>query len=104
MFALSSLWEGLPDVLLEAAAVGLPIVSFDCKSGPQEILAPGGPEKYGVLVPVGDEVLLAKAIHDVLVDENLQKRLIENGKKRAHDFDIKSVMEQWNFLYENRMD
>jgi glycosyltransferase involved in cell wall biosynthesis len=63
VFALSSAWEGLPTVLIEAMAVGSPIVSTDCKSGPAEILDNG---RYGELVPVGDSHALARAILGVL--------------------------------------
>jgi glycosyltransferase involved in cell wall biosynthesis len=63
VFVLSSAWEGLPSVLIEALACGCPVVSTDCPSGPAEILENG---KYGPLVPVGDEVRLAEAILSVL--------------------------------------
>lgn len=55
---LSSRWEGLPTVLIEAAALGVPIVSTDCPSGPAEVLR--GNE--GLMVPVGDKDALAQAI------------------------------------------
>jgi glycosyltransferase involved in cell wall biosynthesis len=63
VFALSSAWEGLPTVLIEAMALGIPVVSTDCESGPAEILADG---KYGYLTPVGDSTALADAILQVL--------------------------------------
>ncbi|NEO27036.1 MAG: glycosyltransferase [Kamptonema sp. SIO4C4] len=63
VFALSSAWEGLPTVLIEAMAVGTPVVSTDCPSGPQEILDGG---KYGILTPVQDSSALAEGILTVL--------------------------------------
>jgi glycosyltransferase involved in cell wall biosynthesis len=63
VFVLSSAWEGLPTVLIEAMALGTPVVSTDCESGPAEILAGG---KYGYLTPVGDSQSLADAILQVL--------------------------------------
>lgn len=66
VFALSSGWEGLPFVLVEAMAAGTPVVSTDCESGPAEILDHG---KYGSLVPVGDTQALAAAILKVLDGE-----------------------------------
>ena len=64
-FVLSSLWEGLPTVLSEAPALGVPIVSVDCKSGPFEILEGG---KYGRLVPVGNVPALAAAMLESLTE------------------------------------
>lgn len=63
VFVLSSAWEGLPTVLIEALALGLQVVSTNCESGPAEILDNG---KYGELVPVGDSEAMAKAILRVL--------------------------------------
>lgn len=63
VFVLSSAWEGLPTVLIEAMAVGTPVVSTNCPSGAAEILGDG---KYGLLTPVGDSQALAKAILEVL--------------------------------------
>ncbi len=59
VFALSSRWEGLPTVLIEAMALGTPVVSTDCPSGPQEILEGG---KWGMLVPPGNPKELARAV------------------------------------------
>lgn len=59
VFALSSRWEGLPTVLIEALSLGTPVVSTDCDSGPAEILDGG---RWGALVPPGDAEALAGAI------------------------------------------
>ena len=63
VYVLSSRWEGLPTVLIEALFCGIPIVSTDCPSGPREILKDG---LFGQLVPVEDPEKLALAIQDAL--------------------------------------
>ncbi|MGB3636851.1 MAG: glycosyltransferase [Rivularia sp. (in: cyanobacteria)] len=63
VFVLSSAWEGFGNVIAEALAVGTPVVSTNCESGPAEILANG---KYGELTPVGDTKAMAEAIDRVL--------------------------------------
>ena len=82
VFVLSSAWEGLPNVLIEAMASGTPVVSTDCSSGPSEILEGG---KWGTLVPVADADAMAKAILKTLgrkEDERYYRGLVT----RARDF------------------
>ena len=66
VFVLSSRWEGLPSVLIEALFCQVPVVATDCLSGPREILDGG---RYGALVPVGDEETLAAVIESALAGE-----------------------------------
>lgn len=81
VFVLSSRWEGLPGVLIEAMACGAPVVSTDCPSGPREILQDG---RWGRLVPVGDVEALADAIEAIL---SAKRQLLPNVRQRAADFD-----------------
>lgn len=81
LFVLSSAYEGFGNVIVEALAHGIPVVSTDCPSGPSEILENG---KYGALVPVGDVDALAKAMDDALSREHDHEAL----KLRAQDFSV----------------
>ncbi len=99
VFVLSSLYEGLPMVILEAMACGLPVISTDCKSGPREILKNG---RYGLLVPVGDEVALSEGILKLLKEGELRERLARLGKERAMEFSTDKIIKQYeNVIYES---
>lgn len=84
LFVLSSAWEGLPNALLQAMACGAPVVSTDCRTGPDEILEHG---KWGRLVPVGDAPGLADAMIDALDD-----RSPPDVRQRANAFTIEHVV------------
>jgi glycosyltransferase involved in cell wall biosynthesis len=88
VFVLSSRYEGFGNVLVEAMACDLPVISTDCPSGPSEILENG---TAGLLVPVGDVDALASAIASVLRDSPLRARLVAESRRRAPEFDISVV-------------
>ena len=88
LFVLSSGWEGLPTVLIEALECGLPIVSTDCPSGPAEILVNG---RFGKLVPVGDVDALAAAM-EASLNESYDRQALMN---RAKDFSVERISEQY---------
>jgi glycosyltransferase involved in cell wall biosynthesis len=88
VFVLSSKWEGLPSVIIEAMACGAKVVATDCKSGPREILEDG---KYGILTPVGDEYELAKAIKKSL---NIDKK-IDGIDKHLNQFAFDKIIEEY---------
>lgn len=88
LFVLSSAWEGLPGVLIEAMAAGCPVISTDCPSGPAEILENG---KYGQLVPVGNYEALAKAIIANLKSPLEPERL----RARASEFSVDKAVDKY---------
>ena len=88
VFALSSRYEGLGNVLIEAMACGCPVVSTDCPVGPAEILEGG---RYGPLVAVGDDAALADAILRTL-DGPLPAALL---RARAQDFTVARAVDRY---------
>ena len=88
LFVLSSQWEGFGNVIVEALEFGVPVVSTNCKSGPNEILENG---RYGRLVPIKDPEALASAITDSLSESHDRELL----KKRAQNFTVRSISDQY---------
>jgi glycosyltransferase involved in cell wall biosynthesis len=82
VFVLSSAWEGLPNVLIEAMACGCPVVATDCPSGPGEILEQG---RIGKLVPVGDVTAMAGAIDATLDAPAPRELFVERAKHYSYD-------------------
>lgn len=107
---LSSDYEGFGNVIIEAMAYSVPVVSTDCPHGPREILAPdtdfmkktkSGYEtaKYGLLTAVGDADGLAQAMDVISTDKKLRKSYVDKARGRAEDFDVKTVSEKYFSLF-----
>ena len=95
VFVLSSRFEGLPNTLIEALAVGTPCVSTRCKSGPAEILLDG---EGGLLVDVEDEEQMAKAICESLTNREAADRKLRKACKMLYRFTPKEVGKQYEDL------
>ncbi len=118
-----SLFEGMPNVVIEALSLNIPVISTDCKTGPREILCPDLEvnEKiqypyygeYGILTKpfprkfiwddlkerplIEEEKMLANLMIEMIKDKNLRRRY-SNGIKRAKDFDIEKIIKEWEKL------
>lgn len=97
ILASSSRYEGLPMVLLEAQAFGLPIVAFQCKCGPKDIVSDG---MNGYLVPEGDTAGMAQRLEILMKDEALRKRMGLKAKESALRFNEEVIMKKWMYTFQ----
>ena len=98
IFVLSSRYEGLPMVLLEAQAAGLPVVSFACKCGPKDVIKDG---VDGFLVEEGNVVTLADRLMSLMEGDAIRKRMGSVAFSRSDRYAEESIMAQWVNLFEN---
>lgn len=96
IMVLSSRFEGFGLVLCEASACGIPQVSFNCESGPSEIIED---QKSGILVKrVGDIHGLASALGELMSNENARRRMGQYAEQLSHRFDLTEIVSQWHEL------
>jgi glycosyltransferase involved in cell wall biosynthesis len=96
VFVLSSLYEGFGNVIIEAMASGVPVISTQAPTGPEEIITNG---IDGILVPVNDVKALADSIQSVLTSDTLKKQLTKAGTKRAQDFSVQKMVNQYENVF-----
>jgi len=99
LYAFSSDWEGLPNALLEAMALGMPVVATDCPcGGPKTVIEH---EKNGLLVPIKDEDAMAAGIQRLIEDRELACRLGEEAAKIGEIANGQAIFEQWREYIED---
>jgi glycosyltransferase involved in cell wall biosynthesis len=97
VFVLSSRFEGFPLILLEAMSKGMGIVSFDCPTGPADIV---DDHRNGLLVPHEDVEGLARAIRELVEDEELRRRTATAAIETAPQYTIEAIGPLWLELFE----
>ncbi|MDR7921526.1 glycosyltransferase family 4 protein [Thermosynechococcus sp. HY213] len=97
LYVMSSRFEGFGNTLAEALAYGLPAVSFDCDTGPRDIIRH---EVDGLLVPPGDVAALSAALSRLMGDEALRQRFAARAIEARERFSMVSIAGMWEALFE----
>lgn len=100
IFLLSSLWEGMPLVILEAMTCGLPVLSYKCPSGPADLIIDG---ENGFLIPQGSESLFADRIIEIIKNKELRSKMGQNSKKLSNNYNLENIMFKWQNLFTQLM-
>lgn len=96
VFVLSSLWEGFANVIVEAMAMGTPVIASDCPHGPSEIITHG---ENGILVEPGDSTALAMEMLRLARNQSLRESLVAAGIVRSKDFSAEIITSKYAELF-----
>ena len=100
LFILSSSVEGFPNVLLEAMSYELPCISFDCDTGPRDMIQNG---VNGILVsPQEDEQGLSEAMQSLIADESFRRKMANNSAHIRDKYSVDTIMQKWNNVLDIR--
>jgi glycosyltransferase involved in cell wall biosynthesis len=93
LYVNSSDYEGMSNAMLEAMAIGMPVVCTDCPIGGAKAVIKNG--ENGLLVPVGDTDVLAEAIKNVITDKELSEKLSQNSVKIKDELSLSNIAKKW---------
>lgn len=96
IYAMTSHYEGLPMVLLEAQMMGLPIVAYACQCGPRDVITQG---RDGYVVELGDKAAFAQNLERLMQDEELRRSMGQAARAASARYDLDTVMPQWLSLF-----
>lgn len=101
IYAMTSHYEGLPMVLLEAQTCGLPIVSYACQCGPRDVVEHG---KTGFLAPIGEQLQFVSSLRQLMDNAALRQEMSRLAKVASKRYDLEPIMNHWITLFEGNAD
>ena len=96
IYAMTSRYEGLPMVLIEAQQMGLPIVSFACPCGPRDVIHDG---EDGFLIPMGEDDIFLKALGTLMASEEKRVCMGQRAREASARYEVDAVMNKWLTLF-----
>ena len=96
MFLLTSHYEGFGLVLLEAMSVGLPVISYQCPTGPRDLIADG---ENGFLIQPNDEDGFAEKVCMLMADQNLRVKMGANALRTSKNYRMEKIIGMWMDLF-----
>ena len=97
---LTSKFEGFPRVLIESLAVGTPVLSVDCETGPAEIIRHG---VNGILVPNNNRMELVNAMNNLIFDTDLYRSLKSNAMDSVSHLEIDKISKEWKQIIQDEL-